>query len=97
MLGKSPIFFFLIFLMHGYLCAVDRAQSSRDYQGKIRVVLHQNDEKKIRFHVNKARIFHVKNLMCHVNKTRMPKIANLQNHPNMQHAPDHTFCQIIFQ
>ena len=46
MLGKSPIFFFLIFLMHGYLCAVDRAQSSRDYQGKIRVVLHQNDEKK---------------------------------------------------
>ena len=37
--------FFLIFLMHGYLCAVDRAQSSRDYQGKFRVVLHQNDEK----------------------------------------------------
>ena len=46
MLGKSPIFFFLIFLMHGYLCAVDRAQSSRGYQGKFRVVLHQNDEKK---------------------------------------------------
>ena len=39
-------FFFLIFLMHGYLCAVDRAQSSRDYQGKFRVVLHQNDETK---------------------------------------------------
>ena len=42
-------------------------------RGKLGVVLHQNDEKKLGSMLNRLDSSCEKTLMCHVNKTRMPK------------------------